>query len=179
MKQLSAADYTVMPWKNGGGTTMEIARDVANEGYRWRLSIADIRADGPFSTFPGRSRIISVLEGTGMRLTIDGTPTDRLYRYEPFKFAGAAITSCALLDGPVRDFNLIFDPERYRARVSWHCAPLDIPGDQHIVLSAHDGCVVNDQSLALYDTVFCDDPLFIRPSNGQSFAIVTLNRITH
>lgn len=179
MKYLSAADYSVMPWKNGRGTTIEIARDVPDEGFGWRLSIADISQDAPFSTFPGLSRIISVLEGAGMTLTVDGTLSNHLRRYDAFAFSGDAKTSCALLDGPITDFNVIFDPRRYSAEVSWRRDALHLPAGHQVVLSAHKGCIVNDQPLARYDTVFSDVPLFVRPANGQSFAIVTLNRTTN
>lgn len=174
MKHLSATDYTVMPWQNGGGVTTEIARDVDNGSYGWRLSIADITADGPFSAFPGMSRIISVLTGNGMVLTVDGTPSRTLARYQAFAFDGAAITSCALIDGPIRDFNVIFNPERYTADVNWYREPVEMPAGSYVVLSAHQGCVVNDRSLAQFDTCFCEDPVHVRPHEGQAFAIVTL-----
>ncbi len=41
-----------MPWKNGGGSTLELLQEpAADGGFHWRLSIADVATPGPFSTF--------------------------------------------------------------------------------------------------------------------------------
>lgn len=74
LQLLRAGDYPRMPWKNGGGSTEEITRDagVGLDGFGWRLSIADIEASGGFSSFTGYQRIITVLQGDGMRLSVDG-----------------------------------------------------------------------------------------------------------
>ncbi|MDO7898265.1 HutD/Ves family protein [Pseudomonas citrulli] len=121
MKILRAADYPRMPWKNGGGSTEEITRDAGTglEGFGWRLSIADIAESGGFSTFPGYERIISVLQGDGMTLNVDGQPTRALRPLDPFAFSGESQVHCTLLGGPIRDFNLIYAPQRYRARLQW------------------------------------------------------------
>lgn len=118
-----ASDYRTMPWKNGAGTTTELARDLEGEHYGWRLSIADVTDDGEFSTFPGRQRIISVVEGAGMRLTTDGAHSGRLLPYENHTFDGNARTTCELINGPVRDFNLIYRPDTYDAQAAWLALP--------------------------------------------------------
>ena len=89
---LRAADYPVMPWKNGAGSTREILRDAGDglEGFGWRLSIADVGAPGPFSAFSGYQRVITVLEGEGMRLTVDGEPSRELRALDAFAFDGAS-----------------------------------------------------------------------------------------
>ncbi len=59
------------PWKNGGGTTREIAVRPPGAGmdaFAWRVSVADIVADGPFSAFPGIDRQIALLDGAGVHL---------------------------------------------------------------------------------------------------------------
>ncbi|MCO7570209.1 HutD family protein [Pseudomonas chlororaphis] len=118
---LRAADYPRMPWKNGGGSTEEITRDAGTglEGFGWRLSIADIGESGGFSSFAGYQRIITVLQGAGMQLTVDGEEVRPLLPLEPFAFSGASQVNCSLLDGPIRDFNLIYAPQRFRARLQW------------------------------------------------------------
>jgi environmental stress-induced protein Ves len=109
-----------MPWRNGGGRTAEIAFEPADSpaGFRWRLSLAEVESDGPFSTFPGCCRTIMLLSGRGMELTIvkpgakpGAEPrTIRIDRpYEAFDFDGEAATSCTLVAGPVRDLNVIAD----------------------------------------------------------------------
>jgi environmental stress-induced protein Ves len=106
---LRTNDYQRMPWKNGGGTTTEIWKQTAPSGETlWRLSIADVASEGPFSEFPGIDRWIMVIEGAGMQLTIDGLGTKRLDRpFEPLFFPGDAKTDCKLIDGPIRDFNFM------------------------------------------------------------------------
>ncbi len=121
LKVLRAADYPRMPWKNGGGSTEEITRDAGAglEGFGWRLSIADIGESGGFSTFSGYQRVITVLQGEGMNLRVDGHVTRPLLPLHPFAFSGESQVSCTLLGGPIRDFNLIYAPERYSARLQW------------------------------------------------------------
>lgn len=121
MNILRAANYPRMPWKNGGGSTEEITRDAGTglDGFGWRLSIADIGESGGFSTFAGYERVISVLQGDGMTLNVDGRTTRPLHPLDAFSFSGESHVHCTLLGGPIRDFNLIYAPQRYRARVQW------------------------------------------------------------
>ena len=121
LQWLRAQDYPRMPWKNGGGFTEEITRDAGDglDGFGWRLSIADIEASGGFSSFAGYQRIITVLQGDGMRLTVDGAHSRPLLPFDAYAFSGESQVSCTLLGGPIRDFNLIYAPGRYRARLQW------------------------------------------------------------
>ena len=132
VKVWRAADYVRMPWKNGGGSTEEITRDagLGLDGFGWRLSIADIGESGGFSTFAGYQRIITVIQGAGMVLTVDGEEQRGLLPLQPFAFSGESQVSCTLLDGPIRDFNLIYAPERYSARLQW------LDGEQRFFSSA-------------------------------------------
>ena len=122
MRIIRADEHRVMPWKNGFGTTTEIAIDPpdADVGgrFRWRLSIAEVGRSGPFSAFPGYERTIMVIAGNGMDLAIGDRPARRLDRlFEPFVFSGDSATECRLLDGPIRDFNLMVDRSSLRSHV--------------------------------------------------------------
>lgn len=134
IKLLRAASYPAMPWKNGAGTTREIVRDAGDGlgGFGWRVSIADVGAPGPFSAFTGYQRIISVLEGEGMRLNVDGLDSRDLRARDAFAFDGASAVECTLLGGAIRDFNLIYSPTRYRARLQWQ----KVDGVAHFFSSA-------------------------------------------
>jgi uncharacterized protein len=114
------AEYRAMPWRNGQGTTAEIALGLGEGGrFRWRLSIADVAASGPFSDFAGYDRVIAVVGGAGMRLAVGGRPPVELTQYsEPYAFPGEAATECTLLAGPIRDFNLMTDRATARGRVT-------------------------------------------------------------
>lgn len=131
---LRAVDYPRMPWKNGGGSTEEIARDAGQDldGFGWRLSIADIENSGGFSVFAGYQRIITVLQGAGMTLSVDGIDSRPLLPSDPFAFSGDSQVECTLLDGPIRDFNLIYAAHRYNARLQW----IDVRQPQRLFSSA-------------------------------------------
>ena len=108
LRALRAADYRRTRWKNGGGWTTELARDGDDADFRWRISIAEIGSDGPFSEFPGVARDLLLLEGAGLELDIEGAPPLRLTRrFEHAHFAGEARVQCRLLGGPTRDFNVM------------------------------------------------------------------------
>jgi uncharacterized protein len=110
LTHLQPADYKTMPWKNGGGTTTELMAEStgAAEGYDWRLSIAAVTQSGPFSDFTGYDRSIMLVEGKGFTLECAEAGTHHLVRsFEPLRFDGAWRTNCTLIDGPVKDFNLI------------------------------------------------------------------------
>lgn len=106
-----------MPWKNGHGVTHEIAREPASgDSFLWRLSIAEVAADGDFSLFPGIDRTISLIQGAGMELDFKEAPGKRIDRaFAPFDFAGDWHCRCRLIDGPIRDFNLMVDRSAMRA----------------------------------------------------------------
>jgi hypothetical protein len=111
IRLLTPADYCSMPWKNGGGRTTEIATHppgAALDTFVWRVSIADVGRDGPFSPFPGIDRAIVLLDGAGMRLTGDDRDVEISRPYEPSCFSGDESIECTLIAGPVRDFNAMF-----------------------------------------------------------------------
>jgi len=113
---LKAADFTPQPWRNGGGSTTQLAVHGDGDSWTWRLSLAEVARSGPFSDFSGYDRIIMLVAGTGMELAIDGHAAVRLHdAFRPFSFDGGARTECRLLDGPVRDLNLMVDRRRARA----------------------------------------------------------------
>ena len=110
MRLLSSAHYVTTAWKNGRGTTTEILREPeAGSGFDfdWRVSVADVVEDGPFSTFPGIDRGIVVVEGEGMDLTMGPEMQHRLAPLEPFAFEGERAVTGRLINGPVRDFNVM------------------------------------------------------------------------
>ena len=115
-------------WKNGGGVTREIARPDRGGAPVWRLSLADVDRDGPFSRFPGLARILTVVAGAGMVLETRTGPI-RAMPGVPVAFSGDLAVEGRLLDGPVRNLNLIFDPARIAARVRPLTGPADLTLD--------------------------------------------------
>ena len=104
---VALADVPPTAWKNGGGVTRELLAWPAGDDWQVRISVAEITADGPFSSFPGVARWFSVLEGGGVALTIDGVERQCRRGDAPVAFSGAAKVDCRLLAGPSRDLNLM------------------------------------------------------------------------
>jgi environmental stress-induced protein Ves len=128
IRHLKPADYRVMPWKNGGGSTTEIAVDppgaAVGAAFRWRLSLATIERAGPFSAFPGYDRSIMLVAGPGMELDFGGHGGARLERpFEPVRFSGDWPTASALIGGACEDFNIMTE----RASLS-HRLAMSKPG---------------------------------------------------
>jgi len=100
-----------MPWKNGGGETMEIAVEppgASLAAFGWRISLAQVTASGPFSGFPGIDRTLSILHGQGVELAVEGhSPVTLGCNSEPFSFAGDPATFATLVGGPVTDLNVM------------------------------------------------------------------------
>lgn len=105
-------------WKNGGGWTREILRSPADGDWDWRISVAEVGSDGPFSAFPGCEREIVLVSGQGMDLHFDDGETQRL---EPphgrLRFAGERPLTALLVDGPTVDFNLIWKRDAVEAQL--------------------------------------------------------------
>lgn len=119
IKLIRADQYTKMLWKNGAGFTLEIARSQGEGDFDWRISMADVSTSGPFSLFPNKQRIISVLDGQGMVLHVDDLPAKMLNQGDIFAFHGDSQVQSELVDGVIRDLNLIYDPARFHARFQW------------------------------------------------------------
>jgi hypothetical protein len=117
MKMIAFNNLPAQPWKNGGGVTREIARRDDASGLLWRLSFADVDRDGAFSIFTGAERVLTVVEGAGLRLRHAGGVIDARPGV-PVAFSGETPINGELVSGPVRDFNLIYDPKRVRASVT-------------------------------------------------------------
>ncbi|MFC9848129.1 HutD family protein [Streptomyces sp. NPDC060223] len=111
VRLLPAAGRAAVPWRNGGGVTREILASPEGAGmgdFVWRVSLAEVAADGPFSAFPEVDRILTVVEGAGMDLTVGGERRLVNSRYVPQDFRGDVPTDCRLLDGPVVNLNVMW-----------------------------------------------------------------------
>lgn len=106
---IPANEYRRVRWKNGTGWTREIARVPDRDDWDWRLSIAEIEQDGPFSVFPGVDRELVLVRGNGLGLRFeDGEVRELQPPHERIRFAGERVVGGELLDGPTHDFNLMW-----------------------------------------------------------------------
>ena len=154
MRILRAADRIATPWKNGGGVTREVAAWPPGAGldaFDWRVSLADIAADGAFSAFPGVDRVLTVIAGDGLALEIEGR-TVRLEPGAPFAFPGEAAVAARLAAGPIRDLNVMVRRGAWTARVApWRGDPGAAPDGPMLVVLLED---IGD--LAELDAVLID-----------------------
>lgn len=106
-------------WRNGGGTTVELAVSPpaadAGSDFNWRVSMADVAQSGPFSRFPGVDRVIVLVRGPSMTLHDDQRATE-LLPFETFEFDGNADITCEV-EGPCRDLNVMTRRGRASANV--------------------------------------------------------------
>lgn len=107
---LPAASRVAQPWKNGGGVTREVAAFPLGSGldsFDWRVSMAEVAKDGPFSLFPGIDRTILILSGDGITLDVAGRSVRLRPGDAPYPFPGDQPTGCSLLGGAVTDLNVM------------------------------------------------------------------------
>ena len=138
--------YRRVPWKNGLGTTLEIATDAAEPGgpWSWRLSLADVPSRAPFSMFPGVDRHLAVLDGAGMTFQrvekraaeAAHTPIAIPREGRAFEFAGEESCIGEPIGPHVRDVNLMLDRRRWR-------------GSLEILRTASERSVATDADLTL------------------------------
>lgn len=118
IKLIKNSEYIKSIWKNGLGSTLEIAIDppgalVAENNFDWRLSSASITKASPFSSFAGLERWLIVWQGSGLILN-----QKKLSPYTPFQFSGETAMDCQLLDEQtVIDLGLIYNSEKFSARL--------------------------------------------------------------
>lgn len=115
---LRAATLPAVPWKNGGGVTTEIARHPpgnAASDFAWRVSLARIACDGPFSLYPGIDRTLAVVSGGGLSLEIAGIGSEHLTAASaPLAFAGELSVHGRLSAEPIDALNVMTRRHRIR-----------------------------------------------------------------
>lgn len=126
---LDPASYLRTPWKNGGGTTVDIAylSDV------WRFGRTPIVKPGPFSDYTGFDRVQVLVSGSGLVLETPTGEIDVRQPFRPVRFLGETPIVSRLEAGPVEVVNLI----GRRARVKIDIAVLDEGRTFHLEPGTH------------------------------------------
>jgi environmental stress-induced protein Ves len=104
---VQAADVAPRPWRNGGGTTRELLAWPAADSWQLRISVAEIRSDGPFSAYPGVERWFAVIDGAGVWLRLGEQNARVVPGDPPLCFDGALSPDCRPIDGATHDLNLM------------------------------------------------------------------------
>lgn len=146
MRKWTSQDYTSMPWKNGGGSTTELAvfpQGASLDDFVWRLSTAQVSAPGPFSHFAQIDRTLAILSGDGLILHQHDGGQERasvaLHQdSQPYRFAGDVPVHAELCGGPVVDLNLMT-----RRDVCQHFM-------QRLTAGEHDVMAADAQQILLY-----------------------------
>lgn len=137
MRIIRASELVPVPWKNGGGITREVAvmpRGAGFDAFDWRLSMADITTDGPFSALPGVDRVLILMQGRG--LVLEGVSAHPMAPGDSAAFPGERAVSGRLTAGPVRDLNLMLRRGRIAAEVHERAAdgPMPLPWPEALVI---------------------------------------------
>lgn len=124
MQVLRSTGHRRMSWKNGGGVTVEIAvfpEGASVDNFDWRISTATVASDGAFSVFSGIDRTLSVLEGDGITLSVEGLE-DTILKGEtaPFSFPADSATSARLIGSAITDLNVMTRRGHYSHSVTRH-----------------------------------------------------------
>jgi environmental stress-induced protein Ves len=126
---LDPAGYRRLPWKNGGGTTT----DIAFEGDEWRFSRTPITRQGPFSDYAGFERLQVLIAGGGLVLQTPDGEIDLRTPFRPVRFAGETPIVCRLEAGAVEVINLMGK----RGRVHLDLAVLQAGDRRHLGAGLH------------------------------------------
>ncbi|MEI6024630.1 MAG: HutD family protein [Phycisphaerales bacterium] len=116
MPILNASNRRRVPWKNGGGMTLEIATDAATIGgdWSWRISIADVSQRSTFSMYSGVDRFMMRLDGTHLDI-VRGEHTFAVPDTgTALTFAGEEEVVGIPIGTGVRDVNLMVRRDRWR-----------------------------------------------------------------
>ncbi|WP_441244690.1 HutD/Ves family protein [Tardiphaga sp. 768_D3_N2_1] len=170
MQILRAANYKVMPWKNGLGSTTEIAifpADAKLDDFDWRVSMAQVTSDGAFSLFPGIDRTLLVIDGAGIDLDVDGCASVRIDRSTIHSFPGDQQTSATLIDGPITDLNVM----SRRGIVSQRVRRINVMKRQDFLVSAQmflfvEHGTVTVRSASTVDSLSTHDALLVEQGSA-------------
>jgi environmental stress-induced protein Ves len=137
---IRASTCRTTPWKNGGGSTTEIAVEPSGaslNNFDWRISMARVASDGPFSEFAGIDRTLAVVSGSGLSLTIGSDAPVLLGRgSDPIRFAGDVPVSARLSGDEITDINVMTRRGRFGHRLRRLQGPALCDFDGHDVAIA-------------------------------------------
>lgn len=99
-----------MPWKNGGGSTTELAifpESATLDTFEWRISMAQVANSGSFSQFAGIDRSLFLVSEGIMRLQFEGEDVQALHDGSPPCVFCGEQQGHAEIDRPLLDFNVM------------------------------------------------------------------------
>lgn len=191
MQVLRVESYRSMPWKNGGGVTTEIIVSPAGAGlddFDWRVSMAKVESGGPFSSFANIDRTLSVLEGEGISLSIEGQAPVRLDKAAlPLSFPADVATDADLIGGAIVDLNVMTRRGRCGHSVErievFGAMDIDARADTVLVFALKEGVAIHASTtirLEPRDTFILtptDAPVRLESSQTSTVFIIRIHEI--
>jgi environmental stress-induced protein Ves len=186
VRVIRASDCKTTPWKNGGGSTTEIAIGPGNASlgnFDWRISMAQVASDGPFSDFSGIDRTLAVIKGSGLVLTIgNDAPVTLASGTDPVSFPGDTPTSAHLTAGEITDLNVMTRRGRFGHRLLHIASSMacDFSGNDLAVVLSLDGSTTvsagsdsatldHGDAIVISRTTTTD--LHVSPATGRCYVI--------
>jgi uncharacterized protein len=182
MKMLRAQSHRRMPWRNGGGSTREIVAWPQPNDWDFRLSIADVEHSGPFSVIADVNRTIALLDGNGFVLRVgDALAETVIDHHRPFNFDGELDTICTLIDGPVRDLNLMVRRSASPRQLNFvHVVDAVSIGDVELLLVVEGAVHLNEEELWRFDATHLTvpTPITISSTSEHPAVVAVVSPIT-
>jgi len=197
LRILRSSDYPTRPWKNGGGTTRDIVVSppgASLDDFDWRLSLAQVDRDGPFSRFDNVDRTLVLLSGamtlheqeshvprdfSGQRsLRLRSPLVIHLVRGEPVTFEGERAIEATLAGGSTLDLNVMTrrDRARHTVRRENFGERADVAstrGSTIVLFALESGLTVDGELLDVHDTaVITAQRSVVSASAGTATALI-------
>ena len=171
MQVIRAATLPLSRWTNGAGRKADI-----RTGDGWLIGYAWLDADAPFSRLAGMDRTITLVEGPGFTLEVDGDVLPVTSSFVPTRFDGGAETNCRIA-GPCRVLNAMTDRTRFRHAVTILDASRTIdPGRHRCIVVALDGMLrTGDGVLERLDAVSITAPTAFQLPPGYRAACIEID----
>lgn len=165
MKIIRREDLKEGRWRNGMGVSWDIASDPPDAAdFGWRLAIARIDSDVPFSHYPDIDRVFTLIDGNGLDLDFEDGETLAVHRlFVPHPYACDRPTFCRLKQGPCRALNLFMRRGLWHASVDILSSGADISHPGPIIVHVLQGeADVNGEAMQCGDTLIDQDHVKIR-----------------
>ncbi|MET0307631.1 MAG: HutD family protein [Sphingomonas sp.] len=175
MRRFPAATRLATPWRNGGGETTEVAifpESAGLDDFDWRVSVARIDSDGPFSSFPGIDRTLVLLSGGPVVLTAPDWEQALSEGSPPIVFDGADAV-VARISAQSTDLNVMSRRDRCHHVLHLLKLPQTLTGEM-LAIAVDNGITCGDLALDPMDAVHLarDESAQIRgPADAHIWAI--------
>ncbi|WP_089161436.1 HutD/Ves family protein [Caballeronia sordidicola] len=166
--------FETQAWRNGGGKTRPLAEE---SGASWRISLANVERDGPYSRFPGMTRQSLIVKGAGVTLQHEASRVE-LVPGRSIEYDGDMEWWATLRDGPVVALNTMVDQSQFRAEVILLRKPLLVPSRCFaLVLPLNGSCAWRTRDLATA-TMLDADMVMTRGHGGPDILLIPLGDLT-